>query len=418
MRIAYLANSYPEAVESYVWDEIEELRRQSAMVAACSVKRPATPPRDASGLIAETRYLLPLRLWDSFRATLLLVGKIMKVRDLVRRVVSGPEHLSKKIRTLAHTWLGAYLAVRLRDFRPEHIHVHHGYFASWVGMVAARLMGASFSMTLHGSDLLVRADYLDIKLANCTRCFTVSDHNRRYLLDQYPHISAERVVVCRLGIDLAEWKPVTHESRQGPFRIACVGRLHAVKNHAFLLLACRTLKDSGIDFECLIAGEGEERKRIEYLIRALSLQQHVRLLGHVVRSDLPSLYAESDVVVLTSRSEGVPVTLMEAMAMERTVVAPNITGIPELVIPGKTGFLYRPNSIEDFIVQLNLALHSARLSRAKGIAARQYVLDHFNGPKNTARFAEHFLGGVRPGRLETVPPAALETNENPVLQQI
>ncbi|HEX7894328.1 MAG TPA: hypothetical protein VF447_09075, partial [Terriglobales bacterium] len=97
---------------------------------------------------------------------------------------------------------------------------------------------------------------------------------------------------------------------------------------------------------------------------------------------------------------------------------PNITGIPELVIPGKTGFLYRPNSIEDFIVQINLALHSARLSRAMGIAARQYVRDHFNGPKNTAIFAEQFLGRVRPGRLETVPPAAHETNENPVLQQI
>lgn len=418
MRIAYLANSFPEAVESYVWDEIEELRRHGAAAVACSVKRPATPPRGAGDLMAETRYLLPLSLWDCFRATLLLVGRIMKIRDLVRRVVSGPEPLRKKIRTLAHTWLGAYLAVRLRDFRPERIHVHHGYFASWVGMVAARLSGASFSMTLHGSDLLVRADYLDTKLANCTRCFTVSEFNRRYLLDCYPQIGPERVAVRRIGIDTVKWKPAAREPRQGTFRLACVGRLHAVKNHAFLLLACRTLKESGMDFECRIAGEGEERERIEYLIRVLNLEDEVKLLGHVARADLPSLYAESDVVVLTSRSEGVPVTLMEAMAMERVVVAPNITGIPELVIQGKTGFLYRPNSIEDFIVQLNLALHSARLSRAMGIAARQYVRDHFNGPKNTAIFAEQFLGRVRPGRLETVPPAAHETNENPVLQQI
>src|SRR6185312_8700187 len=161
------------------WEEIAELRHQSAMLVACSVKRPATPPCGSSDVIAETRYLLPLRLWNSLRATLLLLWKIIEVRDLVRRVVFGLEPLSKKIRTLLHTWLGAYLAVRLRNFRPDCIHVHHGYFAAWVGMVAARLTGAGFSMTLHGSDLLVRADYLDVKLANCTRCFTVSDFNRR-----------------------------------------------------------------------------------------------------------------------------------------------------------------------------------------------------------------------------------------------
>lgn len=417
MRIAYLANSFPEAVESYVWEEIAELRCQLAMVVACSVKRPATPPRDADDLMAETRYLLPLRLWDSLRATLLLVASIMKVRDLVRRVVFGPEPLAKKMRTVAHTWLGAYFAMHLRDFRPDCIHVHHGYFASWIGMVAARLCSASFSMTLHGSDLLVRADYLDVKLANCARCFTVSEFNQRYLLDRYPQIDPERVAVRRLGIDPAEWKPVG-PLWQGAFRIACVGRLHAVKNHAFLLLACRSLKESGMGFECRIAGEGEERPRLEHLIRALNLEKHVKLLGHVARADLPSLYAQTDVAVLTSRSEGVPVTLMEAMAMERIVVAANITGIPELVIHGKTGFLYRPNSIEDFIVQLKLALHSARLSRAMGIAARQYIRDHFNGPKNTARFAEQFLGRVHPERLETVPPVVPETNENPVLQQI
>lgn len=417
MRIAYLANSYPEALESYVWEEIGELRRHSAVVMPCSVKRPARPPCEASSLVAETRYLLPLNLWDSLGAGLLLLSKLLLLRDLVRRVVFGPEPLAKKMRTVAHTWLGAYLAVRLRHFRPEHIHVHHGYFASWVGMVAARLSGASFSMTLHGSDLLVRADYLDIKLANCTRCFTVSEFNRRYLLDRYPQIGAEHVVVRRMGIDPAEWTPIAHGQRQGTFRIACVGRLHAVKNHDFLLLACRTLKESGMDFECKIAGEGKEREKLEHLIRALNLEQHVKLLGHVGRADLPSLYAQTDVVVLTSRSEGVPVTLMEAMAMERVVVAPNITGVPELVIHGQTGFLYRPNSIEDFVVQLNIALHSARLSRRVGMAARQYVLDHFNGLKNVPTFVEQFLEAMPLGR-QAVPAGASKTHENPVLQQI
>src|SRR6185437_8834570 len=100
MRIAYLANSFPEAVESYVWEEIAELRRRSAMVVACSVKHPATPPRDADDLTADTRYLLPPSLWNSIRATLLLLWKMMELRDLVRQVLLGREKRSKKIRTL------------------------------------------------------------------------------------------------------------------------------------------------------------------------------------------------------------------------------------------------------------------------------------------------------------------------------
>src|SRR5205814_9488393 len=94
-------------------------------------------------------------------------SRLYLIGDLLWRAVRGSEPIQRRLRTIVHTWLGGYLAAALHKERIAHIHVHHGYFSSWAGMVAARLLGATFIFTLHGSDLLVRGDYLDCKLNNC-----------------------------------------------------------------------------------------------------------------------------------------------------------------------------------------------------------------------------------------------------------
>jgi len=408
MNIAYLCNSFPEPSESYVGDELDALRGY-VDVTPYSVRRPARPDSRAI-------YLFPLKFSCGVAAIGLLLRGLPRIRDLVARVLRGPEPVARRIRTLAHTWLGAYYATMLKDSPPGHIHVHHGYFASWVGMIAARLLGVGFSMTLHGSDLLVRADYLDIKLEACRFCFTVSEFNRNYILERYPSVAPTKILVQRLGVDPSFWKPLPGPVPGGSFHIVSVGRLHAIKNHAFLLLACRTLKSAGAKVRCTIAGNGPDRPALEQLIAGLGLQAEVTLAGHIPRADLPSLYATADVVVLTSHSEGIPLTLMEAMAMERMVVAPAITGIPELVLHGKTGFLYQSGSMEELLIQLQIVAHGGRLLNKTKQAAREYVLRHFNSRINLARFAKIFLSRIE-SRGEA--PAAQEhAHENPVLQQI
>src|SRR6185369_8615729 len=129
---------------------------------------------------------------------------------------------------------------------------------------------------------------------------------------------------------------------------------------------------------------------LEKLVRDLGLQQNVTLLGHVARTKLEAYYSTCDLVVLTSKSEGIPLTLMEAMAHGRTVLAPAITGIPELVVDGVTGFLYRPGSIDDFAAKIE-AIHKARPAlRTIRYRARRHVLENFNRATNLAAFAELF----------------------------
>jgi glycosyltransferase involved in cell wall biosynthesis len=309
----------------------------------------------------------------------------------------------------------------------EHIHVHHGYFGSWIAMTAARLLDISFSMTLHGSDLLLHPAYLDVKLAACKFCLTVSEYNRGYILANYPQISREKVFVSRMGVDVPSNlnAPPARASHDLRLKLLAVGRLHPVKDHAFLIRACAQLAAQGVDFECSIVGEGPERKLLEKLIAEYHLGQQVTLLGQVERAGIGYLYDAADVVVLTSRSEGIPLVLMEAMAHAKIVVAPAITGIPELVITGKTGFLYEPGSMSDFLGQLlfirsmtfaapdaegKVKTSDGRLDWIRH-AARVQVLQNFNRAKNLKCFADLFLRRIAPQR-ERIP------DENLVLQQI
>lgn len=412
--IAYLTNRFPASVESYVIDEIRELRKQWVQVIPCSARlvKPGGLADDLKPLAAETLYLQPLRTGLMLRAAWYCLRHFGQLADLFERiVVKGTESPLRRTRCLLHTWLGVYYGLLLAGRGVQHIHVHHGYFSSWIAMVAARVLGISFSMTLHGSDLLVNRAYLDTKLQHCRFCLTISEFNRDYIFEHYPGVASGKVRVQRIGVDPPRMNVVRDEDSPKHPLLLSVGRLHRVKDHAFLVKACRELKARGMRTLCLIAGEGPERKALERLIRKLDLSEEVGLLGHVAHAQIDGHYAMADLVVLTSRSEGIPLVLMEAMAMGKIVLAPEITGIPELVTHGATGFLYQPGSMEDFTAKVRMIWDLRQALDPIRKAARRHVELHFNREKNLAGFAEHFLNRVA-GPVET------NVHEDSVLQQI
>ncbi|MFZ0860855.1 MAG: glycosyltransferase family 4 protein [Candidatus Sulfotelmatobacter sp.] len=428
LTIAYLANQFPSAVEPYVGEEIEELRRRGVRVIAGSVRKPATDKGSAAECAPQV-VLQPLQGIILLRAIWLCVRQRKRISPLMGRILfRGGEGPLTRLKALVHTCLGACYAVLLGELEVEHIHVHHGYFGSWIAMVAARLLGVEFSMTLHGSDLLLHGTYLDVKLENCTLCRTVSEYNRDYILQRYPTVDAEKVLVARMGVEVAECTavPVSKpKTNRDSFTLLAVGRLHAVKDHAFLVRACAQLPDA--HFECLIAGDGPEWRNLQSLIRECGLEERVTLLGHVGREHMDSWYDRADLVVLTSRSEGIPLVLMEAMARGKIVLAPAITGIPELVIAGKTGFLYEAGSLDDFVARLLFIrslmqapeephlrpyiLSAARLLDRVRHAAKAQVRQNFNRSKNLESFGDLFLRRIAP-QIESTP------HENLILQQI
>jgi colanic acid/amylovoran biosynthesis glycosyltransferase len=415
LTVAYIANEFPSAVEPYVMDEIGELRRRGVRVIPCSVRRPSSELDPPLKFFAdETLYLLPLQLGMGLKAAWLCWKRRKSLKHLARAAWQEHEQpVTARIRALLHIWVGAYYSISLASKGVKHIHAHHGYCGSWIAMVAARLLGITFSLTLHGSDLLLHSAFLEPKLENCKFCLTISAFNRRNILEHYPQIDPAKILVHRLGVALPEGM-LSVRMAQDPSTMVLlsVGRLHPVKDHAFLIRACRQLQSSGMGLVCLIAGEGPERSRLERLIRDFGLQVVVKLLGHLPRHKLDAYYAASDLVVLTSRSEGVPLVLMEAMAHGRPVLAPAITGIPELVQDGRTGFLYRAGALADFVEQVRTI---RRLLPALGPmrrAARENVLQNFNRDKNLLEFGDLFLTRVTGSGGES------RMHEDSLLQQI
>ena len=425
LTIAYLANEFPSAVEPYVVDEIGEFRRRGMRVVSGSVRptrlrRENSPPWEA---MEPEVTVLTIRPLMAIRAIGLLLTKFTLGARLFRRIMfRGNEGVLTRLKALVHTFLGAYYAAMLYGRRIEHIHVHHGYFGSWIAMTAANFLDVPFSLSLHGSDLLLHGTYLDLKLAECLFCRTISEYNRNHILTRYPATDPSKVVVARLGVAIDERRPpssTTSKSRE-VLTLLSVGRLHPVKDHAFLIRACAALQARGTSFQCFIAGEGPERSKLEALIRSCGLERCVTLLGHIPPDGLSSWYERADVVVLTSRSEGIPLVLMEAMAKAKTVLAPAITGIPELVLGRKTGFLYEPGSLRDFVAQVLLihCLMRNPVSKQDGAlintvrrGAWSHVVHNFNRKTNLEAFAELLVQRI-------VSRSEITADENLVLQQI
>ena len=391
--VAYIANHFPSSIEPYVMDEIRELRKRDVRVICCSGKR--VPSRDLAETDREfwneTRFFHPL----SHRQLVLALRRLGSrdfvelMMPVIRDLRSSP---ARRLRSFGHTLLGGALAEELDPLGVEHIHAHHGYFASWMALVAAHLLGIGFSFTLHGSDLLVHADLLAAKLRACRFCITVSNYNREYILRNYPYVPPSKVVVQRLGVDpVARINAPVAKPEPRRFCLLSVGRLHAVKNYGFLIQACAALRDQGRDFLCWIVGDGPDRPALEQRIDDLRLWDRVLLLGHVPRADLSGYYRYADLIALTSLSEGLPVVLMEAMAHEKLVLAPEITGIPELVEHGRTGFLYQPGSLTEFVSTVQWILERKASLGGVERAAAENIAVNYDRQRNLRQFANQFL---------------------------
>lgn len=395
--VAYIANEFPCALEPYVKDEIAELRRRGIRVIPCSGKRvsPHGLRREDRAFWEETLFFQPLSDQELLHAARQLSSNSSALWDCVKPVLmecgASP---TKRLRALGHTVMGAAMAEQLAPLNVRHIHAHHGYFASWMTLVASRLLDIGFSFTLHGSDLLLRADLLAAKLRACKFCVTVSDFNRNYILQHYPFTPPSKVIVQRLGVDRVS-PMFGKESCDQRFCLLAVGRLHPVKNYGFLIQACAALLDERVDFLCWIVGDGPEHSALQRQIDAANLQDRVYLMGEIPHETLDCYYRHADIVVMTSRSEGIPVVLMEAMAHGRLVLAPAITGIPELVQHLRTGFLYEPGSMHDFLRCVRWILKNRASLSEISRAAAVYVGCHYNRHRNLRSFADQFLARIQ-----------------------
>ena len=268
-------------------------------------------------------------------------------------------------------------------------------------MLAGALGGASYSVTVHGPDEFdrPRAVGLGEKIRRAAFIAGISSYTRSQLMRWVERSHWDKIHVVHCGLEGAFHAGAAVPAPSAP-RLVCVGRLSEQKGHLLLLAAMRKAFDRGCVFDLVLAGDGELRDAVEERIRALELQGHVRITGWISSDEVRSQLVRARALVLPSFAEGLPVVIMEAMALRRPVITTYVAGIPELVRPGESGWLIPAGDADllaDAIVEC-LASSPEQLARM-GELARQRVLARHDVDTEAGKLARLFrqqLGEVAP----------------------
>ncbi|HET8778137.1 MAG TPA: glycosyltransferase [Candidatus Limnocylindria bacterium] len=299
------------------------------------------------------------------------------------------------VRALVVVPLAATFARRMDELGIDHIHAHWATHPALAAYVASRLCGIPYSFTAHAHDIYVERPMLEEKIRRATFVVTISEFNRRFLQGLYGRELSERVVVVHCGTDTTVFRPPPPRE-SGRWTVVCVASLQPQKGQRFLIAACRRLMDQGLPIHCVLVGDGEMRPALEAQIRDAGLGEVVELVGQQPRPRVVELIGNADVVVQPSvvlpsgKMEGIPVALMEALAMERPVVATAISGVSELVEHEVTGLLVAPASPEQLADAIGRLYRDDQFAARLGQAGRQRVVRDFDLMRSARVLADRF----------------------------
>ena len=400
--IAYITEMFPSLTQTFVYRELLAVRERGIQIQPFSIWRPdpESLSTEAISLQDETFYIFP-RSW--------LFILLSHLRFLCRRprkycgtlfltLSQTGESVHNRWRSLIHFLYGMVAIREMQRLRIQHIHAHFGWSASSIAMIANRLLGISFSLTLHAHGIFLNPLLLKAKIKYSQFVVTISEYNRDFLKKRFPELHLEdKIHVIHCGLDPEIFAPSSEPKPDGDLlTIVGIGQLDPRKGFHVLIDACYHLVRKGVHFRCQIIGEGEERSRLEALIRRYNLMEYVILPGKVYQEELRQILKRADVSVLpcvrdeSGELDGIPVALMETMAMQIPTVSTRISGIPELIDHGRNGWLTPPGDSVALADALRHLRNNPRLRNRLGKAARKTVVNEFNIYKSAEAMATLF----------------------------
>jgi glycosyltransferase involved in cell wall biosynthesis len=351
LKIAYFINQYPKVSHSFIRREILALERRGFEVQRVALRGwdAAVPDQEDRLERDRTRYVLRH-------------GAAALVLPMLSRLVLSPARflaaarlaitLSGQSRDRSLAYHIAYLAEAcvilswLREFGARHLHAHFGTNSAEIAMLVRELGGPPFSFTVHGPDEFLRPMGLAEKIHRAAFVVAISNYGRSQLYMGLPYEDWPKVQVVHCGLEKAFYEVDPRPLPLAP-RFVCVGRLSEAKGQILLLEAVARLAAKGVSCELVLAGDGPMRGELETLIERYRLGKQVRITGWISGNEVREEILAARALVLPSFAEGLPVVIMEAMALRRPVLTTYIAGIPELVCSGENGWLFPAGSLED-----------------------------------------------------------------------
>jgi len=363
MKVAYLVNQYPHVSHSFIRREIAGLETLGVEVERFSVRpSPAdlVDPADQAER-QRTQILLGVGVFGLLGALLwtALTRPWRWLKALRRTVRMGRRSERGVLRHLVYLAEACVLRRRLAKCGAAHLHAHFGTNSASVALLTRILGGPPYSFTVHGPEEFDHPEALSLteKIENAAFVVAVSSFGRSQLFRWCCAAHWPRIQVVRCGVDAAFLsggpQPVPDTNR-----LVCVGRLAEQKGQLLLLEALGRLAAEGVPFEMVLAGDGPMRHIIEEQMQRLGLKERVRITGWVSGDTVRQEILAARTMVLPSFAEGLPVVLMEALALGRPVLTTYIAGIPELVENGVNGWLIPAGSVDALAEALRQVLQA------------------------------------------------------------
>jgi glycosyltransferase involved in cell wall biosynthesis len=285
----------------------------------------------------------------------------------------------------------------MRRQRLAHLHCHLAQQAATVGLYVHTVFGFGFSMTLHGPDEFYdeKGQYLAQKIAAADFIICISNFARSQLMMLSPHIFWNKFIVSRLGVDPQLFSPPPEKTAKEFFDILCVGRLTPAKGQHILIDAVERLTQQGRRVRLRLLGSGPDEASLRKRVAQNRIVDYVIFEGAMNQDRIRTFYAVADLFCLPSFAEGLPVVLMEAMAMGIPCVSTQITGIPELIRNGTDGLLVAPSDLDALVEALAKLMDDAALRERFSRNGRKRILQQYDLRRNVKELARHFAERVK-----------------------
>jgi len=396
-RILYVVSLFPCWSETFIAREIATLVARGADVRILSLKAPseALVQPAAAALLQRVRHPLPRAAALAARARGLAAAPAAFATiagRLAARLVGRPVELAKSLEALAR---GAEQLAWARAFDPDVIHAHWGTYPSTAAWALARALGKPFGFTTHAHDIFVHDHLLAEKIAAAAVPVTISRFNVEWLATHATPDARARLSVVHCGVDLAAL-PFRAEGRE-PGTILAVGRLDAIKGFDVLVEAVALLARQGRRVRCRIIGAGPREADLRARVERLGLGAAFELAGARPEPEVRAALAAASVFVLPSvvtpsgDRDGIPVSLMEAMAAGTPVVSTRVSGIPELVEDEREGLLVPERDAPALAEALARLLDDPALGARLAEAARAKVEREFDAAREAGKLLDLFV---------------------------
>lgn len=409
--IAYLTGEYPRATDTFIQREVAQLRAQGFDIHTCSVR--ATDASHHVGDEQKAEHACTFQVQDTAKSPMKLLAAHMCLLKRPARWLSAarlawqtsPKGVKNKLWQLFYFLQAGVLANHMQRIGAVHLHNHFGNSSCSVAMLAAQMAGLPYSYTAHGPMEFFEPHHwrLDEKIARAAFVAAISHFARSQCMLFSDPAHWDRIKIVHCGVDPSTYGQNRAEHIPGK-RMIFVGRLAGIKGVPLLLEALLRLQDRHPEAHLTLIGDGPERAALATKAKAIGLSEKVTFTGYLGQAEVAEHLNASDLLVLPSFAEGVPVVLMEAMAAHLPVIASRVAGVQELVEDGVSGLTLPPGDVDRLTKALDELLANPDLCTRMGQAGRTKIEAEFDASKEAAWLGSVFSASLKGQLPETLRP--------------